>query len=114
MNRYFVHIPEKSYFSQKALNLHIKDITKGKTFNCTFCTKSFNRRGELELHNRSHTNERYDEFFGDDPSIGEMITELFFTKFSDRTNVRFAIRHIRHRACGQLTWTLILREKRFR
>lgn len=49
---------EKSYFSQKALNLHIKDVTKGKTFNCTYCSKSFNRRGELDLHNRSHTNVR--------------------------------------------------------
>lgn len=53
---------DKSYFSQKVLNLHVKDITKGKTFNCTYCSKSFNRRGELDLHNRSHTNERYDFF----------------------------------------------------
>ncbi|XP_055636777.1 zinc finger protein 3 homolog [Toxorhynchites rutilus septentrionalis] len=48
----------KSYKTASALRRHVASHTKGKTFTCDFCDKSFMRKDQLAIHRRIHTGEK--------------------------------------------------------
>ncbi len=41
-----------------SLNLHMKTHTQDKPYKCEYCAKSFSQRGNLNLHIRTHTREK--------------------------------------------------------
>lgn len=53
-------ICEKAYFKKSALKTHhfTTHVGTEKKISCSFCTKKFMHRSQLEVHLRSHTNER--------------------------------------------------------